>query len=324
MVILITRTLLGLQVLAAGLLSVAFMHLFNLTSAWLALLMGVATVVMLRMLITASGFILAWRYRSHHPHSAQLNWRATCRLFAGEFRASMLSTNWAMPFFARAGDEFVSAKPAGLPVLLVHGYGCNSGFWKSLSAIFRTAEISHRAVNLEPVFTSIDAYVPLLEREIGLLCQASGKDRLTIVAHSMGGLAIRAYLQHSHDSRIAKVITLGTPHHGTALAHYSMGVNCRQMSWRGSAENGVPSAWLQQLGSLESPARRAIFVSIYSWHDNIVAPQTSCHLPGATNISLHGVGHVAMSSDPAVCALITKEVLTLSCVDLPCVASGSS
>jgi hypothetical protein len=41
-------------------------------------------------------------------------------------------------------------------------------------------------------------------------------------------------------------------------------------------------------------AARALITSIYTHHDNIVAPQTSSVLPGARNIAFGGVGHVAL------------------------------
>jgi hypothetical protein len=52
----------------------------------------------------------------------------------------------------------------------------------------------------------------------------------------------------------------------------------------------------------------ALFVSIYSHHDNIIAPQTSSRLPGATNIELCGIGHVALAPHPAVQARVIDEI----------------
>ena len=70
-----------------------------------------------------------------------------------------------------------------------------------------------------------------------------------IVAHSMGGLVARAYLRRHGGAQVARVITLGTPHHGTALANLAPGSNARQMSRPG----GQPNAWLAQLAASETP-----------------------------------------------------------------------
>ena len=44
----------------------------------------------------------------------------------------------------------------------------------------------------------------------------------------MGGLAIRRYLQSEHHGgRISKVITVGTPHHGTLYASCSVSGDAR-------------------------------------------------------------------------------------------------
>jgi hypothetical protein len=65
--------------------------------------------------------------------------------------------------------------------------------------------------------------------------------------------------------------------------------------------------WLRDLAASEGPDVRARIVSIYTHHDNIVAPQDSSVLPGARNIAFGGVGHVALGSNPRVLA----EVLQL-------------
>ena len=43
----------------------------------------------------------------------------------------MISSSWSMPFCSF--NQRVSMQPRGLPVLLIHGYGCNSGYWHAMS-----------------------------------------------------------------------------------------------------------------------------------------------------------------------------------------------
>ena len=126
----------------------------------------------------------------------------------------------------------------------------------------------------------------------------------------MGGLAARAYLRDHGSRHIAKVITLGSPHQGTGLANFGAGLNSRQMRWTGNAKTGTPSEWLRTLAETENDAIRALFVSIYSHHDNIVSPQTSSHLQGATNIEFNGIGHVALGFHPAIQKCVIEEVLS--------------
>ena len=59
------------------------------------------------------------------------------------------------------------------------------------------------------------------------------------------------------------------------------------------------NAWLAALNRERlDPALR--FVSLWSWHDSMVAPQTSSELPGAIDVALIGVGHNALLGDGEV------------------------
>ncbi len=306
----ITRLLILIQLaIAAGLAILALRFAF-IDQPWHAALVGLLIVAVVRFAITMNNFFLAWTYRSETPQAMRLNSRQLCALIWREFSATMWSSSWSMPF--QTFSMHIAVRSAGLPVLLVHGYGCNSGYWKAMSDALAHADITHKAINMEPVLGSIDAYAAIVHHEVDALCKETGAQKIVIVAHSMGGLAARAYLRDHGCERIARVITLGTPHHGTALANFSLGTNCGQMRWKHDGINGAPSAWLQQLQQSEDENKRALFVSIYSHHDNIIAPQTSSHLPGAKNIELHGIGHVALALSPEVQKIVIDEILLAS------------
>lgn len=305
MVVRITRILILLQISAALIFTFAIESL-HFGSVPLAAISGIGIVLMLRMLITANNFFIARLYCSDNPDPLRLDWRRGSRLFFNEFKATMLSSSWTMPFhsFSKRGVN----KPVGLPVLLIHGYGCNSGYWHGLSKVLRQAQITHYGVDLEPVLSDIDGYVPVVHRTVEAMCEETGSDKIVVVAHSMGGLVTRAYLRDHGSARIAKVITLGTPHRGTGLANFGIGRNSQQMRWTGSAEKGTSSNWLRRLEETENDAIRALFVSIYSHHDNIVSPQTSSCLAGAVNIGFYGIGHVALAFNPAIQARVIDEI----------------
>jgi len=280
----------------------------------LAALTGVAAVLLARVALTANNFAIAWRYHSETPPDYRLTILQTCALFLREFYATMWNSSWAMPF-KRFGKRDI-AHANGLPVLLIHGYGCNSGYWDSLSTVLTRANVTHHAIDLEPILADIDSYVPAIDAAIETLCRDGGRNgeraSIVIVAHSMGGLAARAYLRDHGAARVAQLITLGTPHHGTGIANYGAGANSRQMRWSGSAKNGAPSAWLRKLDEGESAAVRARIVSIYSHHDNIISPQTSAHLDGARNLEYQGIGHVALALHPQIQARVLAEIRNAS------------
>lgn len=307
----LTRALLVVQLAAAAWLSRVLAEQLPGHSLWLAILLALLVLALVRMSIIASGFLLSRRHASPLPSSCQLNPAQGARTFLREYGASMLCWNWCMPF-ARVG-QWIAPAPPTLPVLLVHGYGGNGGYWQVLSRRLKSAGISYRALDLEPAFGPIDGYASLIGSEIDALCAASGSSRVLILAHSMGGLAARAYLRARDDARVAGLITLGSPHHGTVTARLGLGENTRQMQRQpGLDDAAAANPWLRALNAGETPRHRRLIVSLYSFHDNIVCPQTSSHLPGARNIPLHGIGHVDLCMHPAVCAKIIEELLAFS------------
>lgn len=283
-----------------------------------ALLLGLGVVLLVRLFITAQNFSLSWLYRSATPPDHGLGPWARCRLFGEEFLATMLTSSWSMvrpapglrqPLASAAPGADGAAAP--LPVLLVHGYVSNRGFWNRLSGALRQAGIVHAAPDLEPPGASIDAMAQQVADALDALCRCTGSAQAVLVAHSMGGLVVRAYLRQHGAARVARVITLGTPHHGTGLANFASGTNALQMRRSSRAADATGSDWLQALAATEDAQRRALFTSIYSHHDNIIAPQTSASLPGARNLAFAGIGHVALARHPAILACVLAEIAAL-------------
>ena len=305
---LLLRLLLLLQ--AAGVLAIgAAAWRWLGINRWAALALGIGAVVLVRLLIFSNNFVMSARSASATPAEFRLGAAGWLRLFGEEFAASMLQSSWSMP--RAAPRQVIYPGSPGPPVLLLHGYGCNSGYWSHLAALLDAAGISHATLDLEPITGDIDDYVPLVQRAAESLCAASGAPKLVIVAHSMGGLVARAWLRKHGAARVARVITLGTPHHGTCLASFGVGRNAAQMRRAGPAE-GLESEWLRALAAGESDATRALVTSIYTHHDNIISPQTSSFLAGARNIELGGVGHVAMGRNRRVLERVMREIAALS------------
>jgi triacylglycerol esterase/lipase EstA (alpha/beta hydrolase family) len=301
----ITRMLLLIQFAVALAIAVAGMDFFH-ASVHASALLGFGIVLLLRMLITANNFWLSWYFGSATPAEFRIGPLQAICLYFGEFRSTMTASSWTMPF--RTFSRRIATDSEALPVLLIHGYGCNSGYWHSMSKALIAARITHHAVDLEPIGGSIDEYVPRIHDAVEQLCREHGTDTIVIVAHSMGGLAARAYLRDHGCRRVAKVITLGTPHRGTALARFGFGHNTRQMLWSVGEQEGLSSDWLRDLAAGENKSAYKNFVSIYSHHDNIIAPQTSSHLLGARNIAHAGIGHVELAFHPAIQAEVIEEI----------------
>jgi triacylglycerol esterase/lipase EstA (alpha/beta hydrolase family) len=306
------RLLLLAQAAAALAIAACAWRWFGVASPLAAVLLGAGLVLLVRLLINANNFFLSSRSASATPAEFRIKAGAGLRLFGEEFAASMLQSSWSMP---RAAPRQVihpgSTCPPVPPVLMLHGYGCNCGYWAALTPLLDAAGISHATLDLEPVTGDIDGYVPAVQRACEALCAAAGAPKLTIVAHSMGGLVARAWLRAHGGARVARVITLGTPHHGTSLAGFGVGRNAAQMRrtrTRTRTGDGLANPWLDDLAAGESVETRALITSIYSHHDNIVSPQTSSFLEGARNLAFGGVGHVALGRNRRVLARVMQEI----------------
>ena len=226
---------------------------------------------------------------------------ALLKAWAGEVLASWQVFNWRQPFFARREPD-LPARPGQTAVLLVLGYFCNRAIWSPWLRRLRAQGLPCTALTLEPAFGRIDDWVPLIERAVAELQRASGRPPL-VVAHSMGGLAVRAWLASQPDAaaadqRVLRVITIASPHQGTWMARFGHSPNVRQMR--------LGHAWLTALAALESPARRALFICFYGHADNIVFPASTAALAGAQNLHLPAVAHVDMVMHPAVWAELQR------------------
>ena len=212
---------------------------------------------------------------------------------------------WLQPFAHRQQPDWLPATPTGQRgVVLVHGFLCNRGVWLPWLPELRARGHAYVALTLEPAFGSVDDYVAAIDTAMRQVQAATGLPPV-LVGHSMGGLAARAWLRtlaQPPAQRVHRILTLGTPHHGTWPARFSHTTNGMQMR--------LDSPWLQALAASEGAAQRALFSCWYSDCDNIVYPTRSATLDGADNHLLQGLGHVHMLYAPQVRAACWQALQT--------------
>lgn len=213
---------------------------------------------------------------------------------------------WLQPFAHRQQPDWLPPTPTGQRgVVLVHGFLCNRGVWLPWLPELRARGHAYVALTLEPAFGSVDDYVAAIDTAMRQVQAATGLPPV-LVGHSMGGLAARAWLRtlaQPPAQRVHRILTLGTPHHGTWPARFSHTTNGMQMR--------LDSPWLQALAASEGAAQRALFSCWYSDCDNIVYPTRSATLDGADNHLLHGLGHVHMLYAPQVRAACWQALQTV-------------
>lgn len=277
------QRLIAFSLLAAGFAGVGFSTL--LSQSWVAFVVPIALVFGYAMVLAIEFCCLWASYDTVDPLRPSLGDLFVA--WAGESLAAPRAFLWRQPFFERAFDDGLgSVAQSRRGVVLVHGFFCNRAIWNPWLRELERAGIPFIAVNLEPVFGSIDDYRATIGSAVDRLRLATSLPPV-VVAHSMGGLAVRAWLATREDTDAAyRVVTIATPHAGTRMA--------RRSRARNIAEMGIDSPWLAELRSREHPASRARFICFWSHCDNIVFPTRTATLEGADNRHLRRTAHVQM------------------------------
>ncbi len=267
-----------------------------------------AAPVVVHAFFLGVGFVISYLNRDEGPGPRRRNRRDWLIAWFTELLVSLREFYWLMPF----RESFQTPSPVpprvALPILFIHGYGCNRGLWLPAAYWFAQRGYDVAAINLTPMAGPIDAYATTITEAIARLRDRTGVARVALVCHSMGGLAARAYLRDcvaaGVDPGVASVITLGTPHRGTHVAWLGLGENARQMRFG--------SDWLGGLDAIESgpssePLRiRRLITTIASLHDNIVSRQSSQRLAGPRAIMVRRHGHMSLATSPRVFRIVDR------------------
>lgn len=290
-----------------------------LLAAWLAALLATVSALLLGTMPAALAIALLSILLFGHALvlAAEFAWmaRAEANRAGGAPELSVLARAWIVeclhaplvflwrqPLQHGRWPDHIGPETAGQRgVVLVHGYFCNRALWNAWMARLRREQVPYVAVDLEPPFGSIDALAERIAPAVQILTQRTGQPPL-VVAHSMGGLAVRRWWAQHRPDAIHHLVTLGTPHQGTRLARLGFTTNARQMRER--------SRWLLALAHLEGPERRQRITCVYSRCDNIVFPSRNAVLDGARSVELVATPHVAMVDHPAVWQLVSNLLRT--------------
>jgi triacylglycerol lipase len=199
-----------------------------------------------------------------------------------------------------ADERAACARP---PVLLLHGHYYTKASLTVLRDRFvRDGWPADRVVALDlPVTACTHAWALILSRAIEEVARRSGCPTVDIVGHSRGGLAARDYiLTLDGGRRVAHLVTLGTPHHGTWSSRGCPGCGCREMR--------PGSEYLKRLNAGDETPGPTEVTSIYSRQDGVV-PARSSWLKGARNVEMRGVTHTDLLRSRRVYAEIRAGLL---------------
>jgi len=215
------------------------------------------------------------------------------------------------------GARLSGGRPEAIPgrpgaVLLVPGYGGSTTSLDKLAERIRGTGRTATVVALAGDGTgdltvqarALDGYV---NQAIG-----AGSGPVTVIGYSAGGVvAWLWYADYGGASRVAKIITLGSPLHGARIAAVGTGfdpgecpVACQQLA--------PGSALLTRLQ--QSTQARPPWLSLWSTDDLTVQPPASARLPGAVNVPLQSVcsgadiQHSQLPTAPLVVGLVLRAL----------------
>lgn len=178
------------------------------------------------------------------------------------------------------------------PLILIHGLaGAPGNFapirvWLSMHRPRPIHVFDYREYG--DMFPAAEAFGAWLD---DLFHQYASHVHFEIMAHSMGGLISRlALLQEHRASRIAHLLTLGTPHQGTTLARLGDSTYLKQLQ--------VDSDVFQRLSAHE-PAKLAYdLTSIWTERDILVLPPIHATLPNYPSYAMHQSTHLSWLLHP--------------------------
>jgi triacylglycerol esterase/lipase EstA (alpha/beta hydrolase family) len=244
-------------------------------------------------------FVESWIWRTPRPPDARLGFGSAARLYLTEIWTVGLS--WPLMGLHRLLIHDPVPAPAERPVILIHGVLVNDGVWFLMRRFLARSGVAPvYTMNYGPPLADIELFAEQLHTRIEQVRSVTGADRVVLVSHSMGGLVARAYLRRFGSQRVARLISIGAPHHGSVLAYTFPGRCLAQM------HPGHP--WLVELNRDEGGAAPMPITSIWSRHDSMVAPQASSVLGNAENIALVGIAHNALLGDRRVMELVLSAI----------------
>ena len=213
---------------------------------------------------------------------------------------------------SRGPSSPVDQSGAG-PVLLVPGYG---GSMQSLDSLARSLRDDGRDVSVVALPDrgqgDLDDQATVLDTAVDAALTRTRAPWVDVVGYSAGGVVARLWATEGGGSdRLRRLVTLGSPHHGTDLASLgslvagSCPAACRQLA--------PDSPLLARLDAEPVPAG-LVFVSVWTTLDEVVVPASSAVVDGVPSPSLQSIcpgasaRHTDLPDDALVQGLVREAL----------------
>ncbi|WP_201295379.1 esterase/lipase family protein [Nocardia sputi] len=188
-----------------------------------------------------------------------------------------------------------AAAPARDPILFVHGWQGSASNWNYMWGRFLDAGYSaDEMARFSYDTTQSNKDIALeVKAQVDALRARTGAAEVDIITHSMGGLNSRWYLKKLDGLNfVDDWVSIAGPNHGTDVANGCLDVSCAEMR--------PGSAFLAELNSTDETPGRVNYGTWWSPCDEIINPDQSTILSGATNTQTLCIGHTALLSSSTV------------------------
>jgi pimeloyl-ACP methyl ester carboxylesterase len=196
------------------------------------------------------------------------------------------------------------------PVLLVPGYGGRTASLDPLAAVLRAEGRAVTVVGLVGDGTGdLDAQGAHLADVADAVLADSRAPSVDVVGYSAGGVVVRLWVRdHGGAAQARRVLTLGSPQHGTSVA--ALGAEVAG-SCPTACEQLLPdSALLRRLNAGDETPDGPRWATVRSSADQVVTPVSSAALDGALNVLVQDAcpaattSHYQLPTDPVVAATL--------------------
>jgi len=182
------------------------------------------------------------------------------------------------------------------PILFVHGYTSNAATWNTTISRFQAdGWEANRLFAYTFSSTKSNALIAQdVATRVNQIKAATGAAKVDIITHSMGGLSSRYYLKNMGGAvNVDDWVSLAGPNHGTTWAYGCFFFSpCNQM---------IPgSSFLNQLNSGDETPGAVNYGTFWSSCDELINPDTSTILSGATNTNVGCLSHAGVKDSATV------------------------
>lgn len=175
------------------------------------------------------------------------------------------------------------------PVLLVPGYGGDVGSLRDLEARLTAAGRDAAVVPLPGNGTGdLAAAADALGDAADAALERTEAGTVDVVGYSAGGVVARLWVADDGAEVTRRVVTLGSPHHGTTLADLAGDLAPDQCP-AGCLQLTTGSDLLRELNAGDETPEGPTWVSIWTEQDTTVTPPDSAQLDGALNLTVQSV-----------------------------------